>query len=109
MTGEEIAAKLAELEQKCKNMSDRIKEYEQSIGHRLDVVERTQSSIADLAASVKVIALKQDFIAEQTSAIAGKVETLEHAPGKKWGIVIRTALTALVTALITLAVTKLFS
>ncbi len=109
MTGEEIAAKLAELEQRCKNMSDRIKQDEQSIGHRLDMVERTQSSIADLAASVKVIALKQDYIAEQTSAIAGKVDTLEHEPGKKWGAVVRTVLAALATALVTFAVTKIFS
>lgn len=98
MTTEEIAAKFAELEMRCKSLS-----------HRVDTVEGMQQAIADLAKSVEVIATKQDYIAQQTGAIAQKVEVLEKAPGKKWGEIVRTIITALVSAAITFAFTKIFT
>lgn len=98
MTGEEIAVKLAELEQQCKSLS-----------HRLEGVENTQACIANLARSVEVIATKQDYIAKQTDQIAAKVDVMEHAPGKRLSGLLRSVLAAVLSALMTWIVTQIFS
>lgn len=98
MTNEEIAVKIAELEQRCKSLS-----------HRMDGVEDTQKSIAELARCVEVIATKQDYIAKQTDQIASKVETLEHAPTKKISGLFWTVLAAVLSSLATFVITKFFS
>lgn len=98
MTTEEIAAKFAELEEKCKSLS-----------RRVGAVEGMQQAIFELAKSMKVIEINQDSIAKQTGAIAQKVEELEKAPGKKWGEIVRTIITALVSAAITFVFTKIFT
>lgn len=98
MTQEDVSVKLAELEMRCKSLS-----------HRVDTVEGMQQAISDLAKSVEVIATKQDYIAKQTGTIAQKVEVLEREPGKKWGEIVRTIITALASAVVTFAITKIFT
>lgn len=98
MSNEEIAVKLAELDQKCRSLS-----------HRMEAVENMQTTLAELTKSIEIVATKQDYIAKQTEHIASKVEIMEQAPGDNWKTVVRTVLTAAVSALITFAVTKIFS
>lgn len=77
---DEMAVKMAALEQRCK-----------SNGHRIDNLEKDHEALHSMAASLEVMANEQKH---QTEAIAGvkedvgrlesKVDVLENKPAKRW-------------------------
>ena len=80
MTDEDIAVKLAEVDQRAK-----------SNAHRLDKLEQQTDALNSLASSVEVMANEQKHQTEaildiktDVTALGGKVETLESKPGKRW-------------------------
>ena len=80
MAAEDMAVKLAEVEQRAK-----------SNAHRLEKLELQTDALNSLASSVEVMANEQKHQTEaildiktNVSALSGKVETLEQKPGKRW-------------------------
>lgn len=73
MTSEEIAAKLAENEQRGKSNT-----------HRLDALEKNTEAVNNLATAVKVMATKQDGLVDKVDALSGKVDAMEAVPAKRW-------------------------
>ena len=89
MTGEDIAVKLAEIEQKTERNTERINKLEQLT----DALNR-------LATSVEVMATKQDTMSKTLERLDGKVETIEGKPGKRWESLVEKVLFAIAGALI---------
>lgn len=62
-----------------------------SCKRRLDVVEKQQDAIHDLAASIKVMASEQkhqteaiNLVRKDVTRLEGKVDVLETKPAKRW-------------------------
>lgn len=66
-----------------------------SCKRRLDVVEKQQDAIHDLAASIKVMASEQkhqteaiNLVRKDVTRLEGKVDVLETKPAKKWEAIV---------------------
>ena len=75
--------------------------------HRLSALEETVNQIHDLTVSVKELAISVKGIAESQSTYNRRLETLENKDGEKWRALVSHAVTALVTAAVTFALSKL--
>lgn len=83
-----------ELVQRVQAIEDRSK----SNTKRLDALEKSTDAIHDLAASVKVMVIKQDTMNANVEKLATDVETLKAEPGKRWKFVIEKAIYFVVAA-----------
>ena len=72
MIAEDMAVKLAEVEQRAK-----------SNAHRLEKLEASTEAISRLATSMEVMASKQEQVAETVDKLDGKVTALEEKPTKR--------------------------
>lgn len=93
MTTEE---RLTEVEQRCKSNT-----------HRLDELAGDVKVLADLTASVKVLATKQENVEADVREIKTDVKALTEAPARKWDTLIKVLVTALVTGLVGWALGKI--
>lgn len=93
MTNEEIAVKIAEIEQR-----------EKSNTKRLDRLQEDHDALSRLATSVEVIATNLKNISAKVDKIDGKVDQLESVPSDRWKSLIGYILSAAVSALITILV-----
>lgn len=93
MTTEE---RLTEVEQRCKSNT-----------HRLDELAGDVKVLADLTASVKVLATKQENVEADVREIKTDVKALTESPGRKWDTLIKILVTALVTGLVGWALGKI--
>ena len=76
--------RLAEVEARSKSNS-----------HRLDKLEESTEAIGRLAASMEVMATRQEQVAQSVDKLDGKVTALESRPAKRWeGLVDKLVLTA---------------
>lgn len=96
MTNEEMVLKLAEADSRSKSNT-----------HRLDKLEEQSDAIHSLATSVGVMAEGQkhqgdaiDRVANQVQNLDGKLDTLEKAPAKRWELVVKTLITAVVAGVV---------
>jgi len=96
MTQEEIAVKVAELDQRAKSNTRRVEKLElqteaiQSLGTSVEVMVKEQSHQTEAIERIEKSVEKLD----------GKVEVLEHKPAKRWESVIEKALLTAVGAVI---------
>lgn len=95
MTNEDIVKDLAGHEHEIKNL-----------GYRIGNLEAVSKQINDLALSVQKLALnmarmldEQKILSEEQKIISGRVRNLEDQPGQTWGMIVQTAITAVVSAL----------
>lgn len=93
---ESVEAQLATLDQRSKSNT-----------HRIDKLEASQEAITQLATSVAVMAETQkhtadsiDRLSGEVQTVAGKVDTLEKIPAKRWEFVIEKAIYIIVAALL---------
>ena len=86
MTTEE---RVAEIEQRCKSNT-----------HRIDELAGDVKVLADLTASVKVLATKQENVEADVREIKADVKSLAEAPGRKWDMLVKILVTALVTGIV---------
>lgn len=86
MTTEE---RMTEVEQRCKSNT-----------HRIDELAGDVKVLADLTASVKVLATKQENVEAVVREIKTDVKALTEAPARKWDTLIKVLVTALVTGLV---------
>lgn len=89
MTNEELAVKLTETDQRARSNT-----------RRIDKLEQSTDALNRLAASVEVMATKQDTMADTLDRLDGKVETLEGRPGKRWEGLVDKLMVAVVSGLV---------
>ncbi len=86
---ENIDAKIAELEQRAKSNT-----------HRLNDVEKRQDTLDSLAASVKVLATREERVENDVKEIKADVKELASRPAKRWESVVEKVVAALVGAFV---------
>lgn len=103
MAAEDMAVKLAEVDQRAK-----------SNAHRLEKLEQQTDALNSLASSVEVMANEQKHQTEaildikmNVTALSGKVETLERKPGKRWDSIVEKAIFTVVAAVIGFILAKI--
>ena len=103
MTAEDIAVKLAEVDQRAKSNT-----------HRLEKLESQTDALNSLAASVEVMANEQKHQTEaildiktNVTALSGKVETLEQKPGKRWESAVEKITLTVIAAVIGFVLAKI--
>lgn len=94
--GDEIQAKIAEIEARSKSNT-----------HRIDDLEADNKALHQLATSVEVLATKQEAIEANVSEIKDDVKSLKAIPGGKWEALVKTILTALAGGLVAYALFRL--
>ena len=52
--------------------------------HRIDKLEESTEAINNLAISIRIVAEKQDHVADTVDRLDGKVSALEARPGERW-------------------------
>ncbi len=88
MTNEDIVKNLSGHEHEIKNL-----------GYRIGNLETVSKQINDLALSVQKLALNMARMLDEQKILSGRVKSLEDKPGQTWDAIIRTAITAIVSAL----------
>lgn len=91
-----IQAQIASVEARCKSNT-----------HRIDELEADNKALHQLAASVQVLAAKQQTIEENVSEIKADVKSLKALPAGRWEAVIKGVITAIIAGLIGFALAKL--
>ena len=66
---------------------------------RLDRLEKTTEAVQELATSVKLMAQSLDNMADEQKRQGQRLEKLEQQPADRWNTIIKTMLTAVISAL----------
>lgn len=66
---------------------------------RLDRLEKTTEAVQEFATSVKLMAQSLDNMADEQKRQGERLEKLEQQPADRWNTIIKTMLTAVVSAL----------
>ena len=85
----EFAEKLVEIDQRSKSNQ-----------HRLEIVEKNQEALNNIATSVAVMAEQQKNISKKVDDIDDKVDAIESKPAKRWESMISTIIGTLVGAFV---------
>lgn len=93
METQEIGAALARQEEQIKGLA-----------RRMDNLEKLTESVNTLAKSVERLTVQQAQTDTQITTLTGEVNEIKEKPGKRWDLVITAAITAIVTAGITLLI-----
>ena len=94
---EDVATKLASLEQR-----------EKSNTHRIDKLEERQDNLEKLTDTISVLANEQEHIKSDVGEIKADVKTLTDKPGKRWDAMIDKASWAFVGGAIAFALSQIF-
>lgn len=94
---EDVAAKLASLEQRGKSNT-----------HRIDKLEERQDNLEELTNTISVLANEQEHIKSDVGEIKADVKTLTDKPGKRWDAMIDKAAWACVGGAIAFALSQIF-
>lgn len=95
MTNEEVAVKVAEMEQRAKSNTRRIEKLEL----QTEAVQSMAESLAVFANEQKNQTDSINRIEKNVEKLDGKVEALEKKPAKKWDKVVETIVTLLIGAI----------
>ena len=93
MDMQEIGAALARQEEQIKGLA-----------RRMDNLEKLTESVNTLAKSVERLTVQQAQTDTQITTLTGEVNEIKEKPGKRWDLVVTAAITAIVTAGITLLI-----
>lgn len=97
MNQEEMAVKLAEVEQRCKSNTHRIN----SQTEQLTALNRMATAIEVMATKQTSQAEKIDEIKESVDGLTTKVETIEQKPAKRWDGIVDKIIYGIVGAFVT--------
>ena len=95
MTDEEIAIKLAQVDERAKSNT-----------HRLEKLEEEHATLCELASTMRVMAEKQNHMADTVDKLDGTVEALESKPGKRWDAIVDKIIMLVVGAIISYLLMK---
>lgn len=85
--------------------SKRIEQENERQNHRLANLETAINQLSELVASVKVLAVNVENIAEQIKSQGERLKEIEGKPARKWELIVSSLITGIVGAVITYAVT----
>lgn len=85
---DDLAVRLAEVEQRGKSNS-----------HRIDDLEKRADTLQELTTSVKLLAANMERMASEQMKQGDRLTALEKQPGERWNSMTRTIFTAVVSAL----------
>ena len=75
--------------------------------YRIQKLEETTEAINNLAVSVRVMAEKQDHVADTVDRLDNKVTALESKPAKRWDALVEKIILTIVAALIGFALANI--
>ena len=73
---------------------------------RLEKLENIMDTINELTASVQLLAVRMEAMQKEMEKQGARLETIEQEPADKWRSVVKTAVTVVVSALVTYFLTK---
>ena len=85
--------------------SKRIEQENERQNHRIANLETAINQLNELVASVKVLAVNVENIAEQIKSQGERLKEIEGKPAKRWETVIGCIITAVIGAVVTYAFT----
>lgn len=91
---------------------DRLIEAELAIresSRRIEKIEQLEKTIEEMCLCMNEMRINQKNIVKTLETVSQKVEALEHIPANRWNGVVEKALTAVIAALVTLALTAFFN
>ncbi len=91
MGQEELAVKLAELDERCRSNT-----------HRIDEIALKQTELGELMATVKVLASRQEKLEYDVREIKTDVKSLTQRPGKRWDALVDKSVWAIAGGLLSL-------
>lgn len=103
MTTEELTGKVFELDERVTRHTEQIKTCFSQIGEIRDLT----ASVHKLATSVEVIGIEQKNANCKLDRLAIDVEDIKEKPARRWDTVVSVAVTVVVTALVTYALTRI--
>lgn len=83
----------------------RIEEENNRQNHRISNLESAMNQLSELVASVKVLAVNVENIAEQIRSQGERLKEIEGKPAKRWETAIGCLITGIIGAVITFVVT----
>lgn len=104
MTLEEMAMKLAEVDQRSKSNTHRINE----LSDQIEAVNRLATAVEVMATEQKHQTAAMAEIKADVARVGAKVETIEQKPAKRWDGVVEKIIFGIVGALVTIAAAALF-
>ena len=102
MTNEELTKKVFDLDERVARHAEQIK----TCFNRIGDLGLMTDNIQKLAVSVELMAHEQKDLGRKVDGLSEDLEEIKEKPGKRWDSVVATAITVIVTALITYALTK---
>ena len=93
---EELNERILKLEERAKSNT-----------HRIDDLEADNKALHELAASVSVLATKQEAVEENVQEIRRDVKELKALPAGRWEAVLKAALTAVIAGLVGFALARM--
>lgn len=85
----------------------RMGEQIKTLFNQQEETKRLAESVHELATSVKLLASAQKSTEKKVDDLTGDVEEIKTKPAKRWDGAVTVIITALVTAVITFALTKI--
>lgn len=86
----------------------RIDEENDRQNHRISILETGQAQIADLVASVKVLAVNMETMSKELSKQGDRLAEIEGKPAKRWETVVACIITGILGYLISMMMTGVF-
>ena len=87
----------------CNLLCQKLAAEDERQNKRIDKLEKQQEHITELTISVKELALEVKNMVSEISSQNTRIKTLESRDGEKWRGMVKTAITVVVTAVITAA------
>ncbi|SDZ87961.1 hypothetical protein SAMN02745687_00910 [Lachnospiraceae bacterium NK3A20] len=100
MTDDSITRR--EYEEHCKRIDDE----QNRQNHRLTSLENGQKVLSELTISIKVLAVNMEGMAKEQTEQGERLKAIEDIPGKRWGDVVKTVITVLVSAVVGFGLSK---
>ena len=85
-----------------------LESWRESCDHRLNNIEKSNKTLTEMAASIKLLAYQQGESNKKIDAIDHKVSALEAEPGKRWKSLIGYILAAICSAGVGALITYIF-
>lgn len=79
----------------------KVEERAKSNSHRIEELEKRQNNLDDLAAAVKVLAVREENVETDVKEIKSDVKTLTNKGGQRWDTLTTVIITALASGIIT--------
>ena len=84
----------------------RIDDENRRQNHRIDKLETMAEQLADMAASIKVMAVSMQGMQAEQKEQGERLKKIEEEPADKWNALVKTVVTVIATAFITYLLTK---